>query len=144
MDIVDVKEKWTNTINAVTIGATAAEGGTRGKTITVGGETTLPQLTFEGAIPNPPAIAGIVVDVVPGFETVDNLLVHPLTILVSLSYPTLRVFVPRSFGDPLLFEECSNTRMIADNKLHFVGIPIVYPSLIFEVSWPLDPLRFSL
>lgn len=65
MEIPDVKEKWTNKINTVTIGATSAEGGTRGKTVTVGGETTLPLLTFEGEIPNPPVIAGLVVDVVP-------------------------------------------------------------------------------
>lgn len=65
MEIADVKEKWTNAINTVTIGATADQGGTRGKTITIGGETTLPNLTFEGEIPNPPVIAGVVVDVVP-------------------------------------------------------------------------------
>jgi len=65
MEIVDVKEKWSNTINTVTIGATASEGGTRGSTVTVGGETTLPSLTFEGDIPNAPVIAGVVVDVVP-------------------------------------------------------------------------------
>jgi len=41
MQIVDVKEKWTNRINTVTIGATRAEGGTRARTVTVGGETTL-------------------------------------------------------------------------------------------------------
>ncbi len=65
MEIVDVKEKWTNRINAVTIGATKEQGGTRGRTITVGGETTLPLLTFEGEIPNRPVVAGVVVDVVP-------------------------------------------------------------------------------
>ena len=65
MQLVDVKEKWTNRINTVTLGATKAEGGTRAKTITVGGETTLPFMTFEGEIPHPPAIAGLVVDIVP-------------------------------------------------------------------------------
>jgi len=65
MDIVDVKEKWTNAINTVTIGATKDEGGTRGSTVTVGGETTLPFLTGEGEIPNRPVVAGIVIDVVP-------------------------------------------------------------------------------
>jgi len=64
MQIVDVKEKWTNRINTVTIGATRAEGGTRAKTVTVGGETTLPFLTFEGEIPNPPAVAGLITDIV--------------------------------------------------------------------------------
>ena len=65
MEIADVKEKWTNRIRTVTIGATADEGGTRGSTVTVGGETTLPFLTFEGEIPNRPVIAGTVADVVP-------------------------------------------------------------------------------
>ena len=65
MDIVDVKEKWTNAINTLTIGATKDEGGTRGSTVTVGGETTLPALTFEGEIPHPPVVAGVVTDVVP-------------------------------------------------------------------------------
>lgn len=50
------KERWTGTIREVTLGATAAEGGSRTKTVTVGGETTLPFLHFEGAMPNPPII----------------------------------------------------------------------------------------
>jgi acetyl-CoA decarbonylase/synthase complex subunit delta len=51
------KEKWSGKVREVTLGATAAEGGTRAKTVTVGGETTLPFLHFEGEIPHPPAIA---------------------------------------------------------------------------------------
>jgi acetyl-CoA decarbonylase/synthase complex subunit delta len=50
------KERWTGTIREVTLGATADEGGTRSKTVSVGGETTLPFLHFEGEIPNPPVI----------------------------------------------------------------------------------------
>jgi len=65
MEVVDVKERWTNAINTVTIGATKEQGGTRGSSVTVGGETTLPFLTFEGEIPCRPAIAGVVADVVP-------------------------------------------------------------------------------
>ena len=65
MDIVDVKEKWTSRIHTVTIGATKEQGGTRRTALTVGGETTLPLLTSEGEIPHRPAVAGIVVDVVP-------------------------------------------------------------------------------
>ncbi|MGD9317582.1 MAG: acetyl-CoA decarbonylase/synthase complex subunit delta, partial [Anaerolineae bacterium] len=49
-------ERWTGTIREVTLGAAADEGGTRTKTVTVGGETTLPFLHFEGEIPNPPVI----------------------------------------------------------------------------------------
>ncbi len=65
MQIPDIKEKWTARINEVTIGATRLQGGTRGCTVTVGGQTTLPLLTFEGAIPHPPVIAGYVADAVP-------------------------------------------------------------------------------
>jgi acetyl-CoA decarbonylase/synthase complex subunit delta len=50
------KEKWTGSIREVTLGATAEDGGTRTRTVTVGGQTTLPFLHFEGEIPNPPVI----------------------------------------------------------------------------------------
>ena len=65
MAIPEVKEKWTAKINEVTIGATKEEGGTRGKVITVGGQSTLPFLTFEGELPHKPVIAGYIADVVP-------------------------------------------------------------------------------
>jgi len=65
MQLPDVKEKWTSKINTVTIGATKDQGGTRGKTVTVGGASTLPFLKFEGEIPHKPVIAGFVSDVVP-------------------------------------------------------------------------------
>ncbi len=51
------KEKWTGKVREITLGATAAQGGTRQKTVTVGGENTLPFLTFEGEMPHPPALA---------------------------------------------------------------------------------------
>jgi len=50
-------EKWTGEVREITLGATADEGGTRSHTVTVGGETTLPFLHFEGEIPNPPRVA---------------------------------------------------------------------------------------
>ena len=70
METVDIKEKWTNQISTVTIGATADEGGTRGTTVTVGGETTLPFLTFEGEIPHRPVVAGQITDVTPDWPDV--------------------------------------------------------------------------
>jgi len=51
------KEKWTGSVCEVTLGATADEGGTRSCTLTVGGETAMPFLHFEGVTPNPPALA---------------------------------------------------------------------------------------
>ena len=63
VEIPDVKKSWPHAINAVTIGATSAEGGTRTSTLTVGGETTLPFYHFEGAMPNRPVVAMEVWDV---------------------------------------------------------------------------------
>jgi acetyl-CoA decarbonylase/synthase complex subunit delta len=59
-------EKWSGEILTVTLGATAEQGGTRSRTVTVGGETTLPFLHFEGKIPNAPRVAIEIVDRRPG------------------------------------------------------------------------------
>ncbi len=58
-------EKWASAVNTVTIGATSAEGGTRASTVTVGGDTSLPFLQFEGKTPHRPVIAMEVLDVPP-------------------------------------------------------------------------------
>jgi acetyl-CoA decarbonylase/synthase, CODH/ACS complex subunit delta len=58
-------ESWTGAVRTITLGATRAEGGTRSRTVTVGGETTLPFLHFEGQIPHRPALAVEVSDVNP-------------------------------------------------------------------------------
>jgi acetyl-CoA decarbonylase/synthase complex subunit delta len=50
MPIEIPKDKWPGNIRAITIGAAAAEGGTRTKTVTIGGETTMPYLQFEAML----------------------------------------------------------------------------------------------
>jgi len=65
VEIPDVTKSWPHAINAVTIGATVDEGGTRTSTITVGGETTLPFYHFEGDMSHLPSIAMEVWDVEP-------------------------------------------------------------------------------
>jgi len=57
MPIEIPKENWAGTLRTVTLGATAAEGGTRSRTVTVGGDNVLPFMHFEGQIKNRPAIA---------------------------------------------------------------------------------------
>lgn len=58
MPVIEIpKEKWTGKVREITLGATAAEGGSRAKTVTVGGETMLPFLHFEGEMPHRPTIA---------------------------------------------------------------------------------------
>jgi acetyl-CoA decarbonylase/synthase complex subunit delta len=60
-----VKEKWSSTVNTVTIGATKEDGGTRSHRTVVGGMSALPFLSFEGSIPHRPAFALEVLDRVP-------------------------------------------------------------------------------
>ncbi len=65
MPIEDPKEKWSAAVASVTIGATRDEGGTRGSAVTLGGQTTLPFLNFEGVTPNRPVVAMEVQDRYP-------------------------------------------------------------------------------
>ncbi len=65
MTIEIPKEKWTGQVREVTIGATSEDGGTRSQTLTIGGESTLPFLNFEGDIPHRPALALEIGDRVP-------------------------------------------------------------------------------
>ena len=57
MAVPSVKETFSGTINEVKIGATSDEGGTRSRTVTIGGDTGLPLAGFEARLPNPPALA---------------------------------------------------------------------------------------
>ncbi len=57
MPIPDVNEKFSGTINTVTIGATSKEGGTRTSTLSIGGDTGRPLAGWEAEFPNAPAFA---------------------------------------------------------------------------------------
>ena len=57
MPIEVPKDTWPGEVRSVTIGATADQGGTRSRSVTVGGEKTLPFMHFEADMPNPPIIA---------------------------------------------------------------------------------------
>jgi acetyl-CoA decarbonylase/synthase complex subunit delta len=57
MTIEIPKEKWAGKVREVTLGATREQGGSRARTLTMGGEAALPYLTFEGALPHHPALA---------------------------------------------------------------------------------------
>jgi acetyl-CoA decarbonylase/synthase complex subunit delta len=61
----DVNETWTGKIVEVTLGAGPDQGGTRGSTVTVGGESTLPFLHYEGEMPHKPAVAVEIRDTAP-------------------------------------------------------------------------------
>jgi len=57
MPIEIPKDKWPGSVRQVVLGATAAEGGTRTSKVSVGGETCMPFMHFEGSIPNRPIVA---------------------------------------------------------------------------------------
>ena len=49
-------ESWPGSVKEITIGATAAEGGTRTSVVKIGGETAMPFLDFDGDTPHKPII----------------------------------------------------------------------------------------
>ena len=51
------KDKWAGKIREARLGATPAEGGTRSKSITVGGDSTMPYLQYEAPTAHSPVIA---------------------------------------------------------------------------------------
>ena len=65
MPVELIKERYTTKVGEITIGATKAEGGSRTSTVTVGGDSTLPFLHFEGEVPHRPVIAMEVWDIRP-------------------------------------------------------------------------------
>ena len=65
MTVELVHETWSGRIITATIGATAAEGGTRSRTITVGGHAALPFQPGDAPSLNRPVVALEVFDVVP-------------------------------------------------------------------------------
>ena len=57
MKAQDTAIKWGSSINEMRIGATPAQGGTRGKTVVVGGSQCIPWMRYEGGPGRRPAIA---------------------------------------------------------------------------------------
>jgi len=52
-----LKESWSGSVRVTKIGATKEEGGSRTSVVTVGGETAMPFMDFEGSLPNRPVVA---------------------------------------------------------------------------------------
>lgn len=65
MEIPNVADKWSSGVNEITLGATKDKGGTRTKTITIGGSKCVPFMDFEGNPGHKPIIAMDVCDVPP-------------------------------------------------------------------------------
>jgi len=65
MPVSVIKERNSGKVLEVVLGATKENGGTRTNTVTVGGQTCLPFLHFEGETPHRPIVAMEVMDMVP-------------------------------------------------------------------------------
>ena len=65
MTVESVHESWPGRVITTTIGATAADGGTRSRTITVGGHAALPFQPGDAPSPHHPVVALEVFDAVP-------------------------------------------------------------------------------
>lgn len=65
MAVEILKEKWPGTVSTLQIGATKEEGGTRSKSVKIGGQKTLPFLFSEGEIPYKPVVAYEIWDIAP-------------------------------------------------------------------------------
>jgi acetyl-CoA decarbonylase/synthase complex subunit delta len=61
-EFVPSLETYPSRIAEVKLGATKSEGGTRSRSLTIGGETTPAFYTFEGRMPHPPVVAVDVFD----------------------------------------------------------------------------------
>ncbi|HQU30795.1 MAG: acetyl-CoA decarbonylase/synthase complex subunit delta [Planctomycetia bacterium] len=65
MEIPNVADKWSGAVNEITLGATKDKGGSRTKTITIGGAKSIPFMDFEGSPGQKPVVAMDVYDVPP-------------------------------------------------------------------------------
>ena len=65
MAIEVIKEKWTNKVSELILGATKEQGGTRSSVLKAGGESCLPFMFQEGDMPNRPLVAMEVWDIEP-------------------------------------------------------------------------------
>ncbi len=65
MDIPNLADKWTSGVNEVTLGATKDKGGSRQKTVSIGGARSIPFMDFDGNPGHRPLIAMDVYDTPP-------------------------------------------------------------------------------
>jgi acetyl-CoA decarbonylase/synthase, CODH/ACS complex subunit delta len=103
-------QKYPGQIVEVTLGATKSEGGSRGKTVTVGGEKSPAFYTFENPIPNPPVVS---------FDVFDSKV--PLPKAVKMNFRDV-------VDDPVAWAKFSVEKFGADMiTLHLVSIDPLNP-----------------
>jgi len=129
-----IKERNTGKINTVTLGATKADGGTRTSVITVGGDTALPFLQFEGEFPNKPVIAMEVQSRVP--DQWNEVVKQPFADVLAdpaawakkcvEKYGAQLIYLKLSGADPDLENQTAEQCVkIVKDVLAAVGVPLI-------------------
>lgn len=127
------KEKYTGRVREITLGATKEQGGTRAKTVTIGGESALPFLHFEGTFPHPPAIAIEVqdrkpTDWSPVLLDAWNDVVHDLAAWTKAAEAKgadlilLKLTATQTDGSP---NNAANAKKVTRQVLQATGLPLV-------------------
>lgn len=133
MPVSLVKEKYPSRVGQVVLGATPEQGGTRTKVVTVGGDSTLPFLHFEGKVENRPVIAMEVTDIIPPWnesikEQFGNVLNNPTVWAkkcveeynADLIY--IKLIGANPEGENRSPEDCAR---IVKDVLNAVGVPVI-------------------
>ncbi|MCO1600293.1 acetyl-CoA decarbonylase/synthase complex subunit delta [Desulfosporosinus nitroreducens] len=133
MSVTLVKEKYSSKVGEVVLGATAEQGGTRTSTITVGGDSALPFLHFEGETKNRPVIAMEVTDVVPAWN---EMIMNQIGDVISDPAAWAKKCVD-DFGADLIYLKLNGADPEAENRspedcarivkdvLAAVGVPLI-------------------
>jgi len=133
MSVTLVKEKYSSKVGEVVLGATAEQGGTRTSTITVGGDSALPFLHFEGETKNRPVIAMEVTDVVPDWN---EMIMNQIGDVISDPAAWAKKCVD-DFGADLIYLKLNGADPEAENRspedcarivkdvLAAVGVPLI-------------------
>ncbi|MCL4425642.1 MAG: CO dehydrogenase/acetyl-CoA synthase subunit delta [Firmicutes bacterium] len=133
MAIEVLKERYSSRIREVVLGATPEQGGTRTHTITIGGDSTLPFLHFEGEVPHRPVVAVEVLDRVPEWSPTltkyyEDVLDDPAAWAKKAveQYAADLIYLKLQSADPELGdsspEQCART---VKDVLGAVGVPLI-------------------
>ncbi len=127
------KEKYACKVREIVLGATKEQGGTRAKTVTVGGESALPFLHFEGTFPHTPAIAVEVqsrrpLDWSPVLidawkDVVDDPVAWAKAAeALGVDLVLLRICATKADGSP---NTAANAKKVVRDVLNAVGLPLI-------------------
>jgi len=126
-------KKWSGEVREITVGATETDGGTRSKTITVGGQTALPFMGFEGEVGHRPVVGIEILDKKPDdwspllLETWGDVVDDPAEWAKAAEeegadFITLRLSLEDANGEPNTADKARDT---VRSVLEATGLPLI-------------------